>query len=205
MPITSGFKKTKKYRKLSDGNYQLQSEWTSASTVEMDNGNTVETEMTTHDTQNNTTTFTNEDCETSDANEWTDISPLTSGETHKSIFSKLGTMFRNIRYLFKELGTTDISSIGDGTVKGAVSTLNSNLAEKISTTSDSKDTFSFGTEVFNNVVIGTTTYNNLIFTHIKINVSTGRYFMIGAVMSGATLSGRFLIYNSWYNKWNFLN
>ena len=38
MAITNGFKKTKKYRKLSDGNYQLQSEWTSSQTVQMDNG-----------------------------------------------------------------------------------------------------------------------------------------------------------------------
>ena len=37
MSILSGFLKTKKYRKTNDG-YKLQSEWTSASTVEMSDG-----------------------------------------------------------------------------------------------------------------------------------------------------------------------
>lgn len=44
MSILSGFLKTKKYRKLSDG-YQLQSEWTSAETVEFKNGGTAETNL----------------------------------------------------------------------------------------------------------------------------------------------------------------
>ena len=37
MGIISGFLKTKKYRKTENG-YQLQSEWTSSQTVEMDDG-----------------------------------------------------------------------------------------------------------------------------------------------------------------------
>ena len=37
MGIISGFLKTKKYRKTENG-YQLQSEWTSAQTVEMNDG-----------------------------------------------------------------------------------------------------------------------------------------------------------------------
>lgn len=44
MSILSGFFKTKKYRKTDTG-YQLQSEWTSASTVEMADGNTLETNL----------------------------------------------------------------------------------------------------------------------------------------------------------------
>lgn len=44
MSILSGFFKTKKYRKTDTG-YQLQSEWTSASTVEMADGNTAETNL----------------------------------------------------------------------------------------------------------------------------------------------------------------
>ena len=45
MSILSGFKKIKKYEANDAGNHQLVSEWTSASTVEMTNGNTVETEI----------------------------------------------------------------------------------------------------------------------------------------------------------------
>ena len=44
MSILSGFFKTKKYRKTDTG-YQLQSERTSASTVEMADGNTAETNL----------------------------------------------------------------------------------------------------------------------------------------------------------------
>lgn len=42
MSILSGFLKTKKYRRMADENYQLQSEWTSSETVEMADGNTAE-------------------------------------------------------------------------------------------------------------------------------------------------------------------
>lgn len=44
MSILSGFFKTKKYRKTDDG-YKLQSEWTSASTVELADGTTLETAL----------------------------------------------------------------------------------------------------------------------------------------------------------------
>ena len=33
-------------------------------------------------------------------------------------------MFRNVRYLYKMLGTTDISQVGNGTVTGALNELN---------------------------------------------------------------------------------
>lgn len=39
-------------------------------------------------------------------------------------------MFKNVRYLYKMLGTTDISKIGNGTCTGAISSLNSGLANK---------------------------------------------------------------------------
>ena len=44
MSILSGFFKTKKYRKTPNG-YKLQSLWTSSETVEMGDGNTVETNL----------------------------------------------------------------------------------------------------------------------------------------------------------------
>ena len=54
---------------------------------------------------------------------------LASSDTWGSRFQKISQMFKNIRYLLKMLGTTDISSIGNGTVTGALSTLNSNQTE----------------------------------------------------------------------------
>lgn len=76
-----------------------------------------------------TATFTSADVADGSATEWTTVAKLASGETHKSIFGKISTMFKNVRYLYKMLGTTDISSIGGGTVTGAINTLNGNLSD----------------------------------------------------------------------------
>lgn len=83
----------------------------------------------TDDTKDNVVSFTNND--TTNPTSWSDISVLTSGEKHTSIFTKISTMFKNIRYLYKLIGTTDISAIGNGTITGGLSTLNSNLSSKV--------------------------------------------------------------------------
>lgn len=73
--------------------------------------------------------FTSSDVADGGATAWTGVNPLTSGETNKSIFAKLSQMFKNIRFLYKMLGTTDIRSIGNGTVTGGLSSLNDSLAK----------------------------------------------------------------------------
>ena len=80
------------------------------------------------DSKSCTSTFTSDDVEDGSATEWTSVTALASGATHSNIFTKLSKMFKNIRYLYKLLGTTDISAIGDGTATGAISSLNSDLA-----------------------------------------------------------------------------
>ena len=77
------------------------------------------------DSTDNVTTFTSNDA--SESTSWTDVDVMSSGEKHSGLFSKISTMFKNMRYLYKLLGTTDISTVGDGTVSGAISTLNSNM------------------------------------------------------------------------------
>lgn len=79
----------------------------------------------TDDTKDNVVSFTSND--TTNPTSWSDVSALTSGEKHTSIFTKISTMFKNIRYLYKLIGTTDISAIGNGTVTGGLSALNSNF------------------------------------------------------------------------------
>lgn len=68
--------------------------------------------------------FTSSDVADGEATAWTGVNPLTSGETNKSIFAKLSQMFKNIRYLYKMLGTTNISALGNGTVTNALSVIN---------------------------------------------------------------------------------
>ncbi len=57
------------------------------------------------------------------ANEWTDVPVIQSVEDHKTIFTKMSTMVKNVRYLYKLLGTTDISGCGADTVTGAIKKL----------------------------------------------------------------------------------
>lgn len=75
------------------------------------------------DSQDNTVTFTSNDSLTGNS---TAPELLTSGETHASIFSKVSTIFKNVRWLLSKIGTTDISSIGDGSITSALSSLNAN-------------------------------------------------------------------------------
>lgn len=82
------------------------------------------------DSQNNTVTFTSSDVADGSATSWTSVTALASGISHATFLQRASQMFKNVRYLYKMLGTTDISSIGDGTVKGAISTLNSNLVKE---------------------------------------------------------------------------
>ena len=57
------------------------------------------------------------------ANGWTDVPVIQSVEDHKTIFTKMSTMVKNVRYLYKLLGTTDISGCGADTVTGAIKKL----------------------------------------------------------------------------------
>lgn len=70
--------------------------------------------------------FTSGDSSTGDS---TAPAVITSGETHKSLFNKISTAVKNVRWLLSKMGTTDISTLGDGTVTGALSTLNSNITK----------------------------------------------------------------------------
>ena len=81
------------------------------------------------DTASNVASFTSSDVADGSASSWTSVVTLTSGEKHTSLFAKVSLMFKNVRYLYKMLGTTDISSIGGGTVTGAISSQNKALAQ----------------------------------------------------------------------------
>ena len=53
------------------------------------------------DLKNNVATFDSTDTSDADANTWTSVEKLHSGEMMKSILGKLAAMFKNIRYLYK--------------------------------------------------------------------------------------------------------
>ena len=88
------------------------------------------------DSKDNTVTFTSNDTSTSDA--WTDVAVLATGEKHSSIFAKISTMFKNVRYIYTHfikseniLDTLEeiVANTQSGKVAGAlaVKELNGNL------------------------------------------------------------------------------
>lgn len=88
------------------------------------------------DSKDNIVTFTSADDTTSDA--WTDVDVLATGEKHSSLFAKISTMFKNIRYIYTHfikseniLDTLEeiVANTQSGKVAGAlaVKELNSNL------------------------------------------------------------------------------
>lgn len=81
---------------------------------------------TTGDSANNTTAFTSGDAASPTG--WADIGVVASGEKHSSLFRKMSLAVKNLRYLYKMIGTTDISAIGGGTLTGAVNELNTGLS-----------------------------------------------------------------------------
>lgn len=80
---------------------------------------------TTEDTKDNVVSFTSGD--TANPTAFKDVAVLASNENHKSILNKISTMFNNVRYLYKILGTTDISTLG--TVTQAISTIKGNIGD----------------------------------------------------------------------------
>lgn len=56
---------------------------------------------TTGDSKDNKVTFVGSDTLT--PSEWTEVAVLNSGETHKSMFAKVSSMFKNIRFLWNLL------------------------------------------------------------------------------------------------------
>ena len=79
------------------------------------------------DLTDTTVTFTSEDDE--DPTAWTAMRKIVSGKL-KDILGSVSTMAKNLNYLRKMLGTEDISKMGDGTLTGAVSKLNTDLSYK---------------------------------------------------------------------------
>lgn len=77
------------------------------------------------DIAENITTYTSDD--NSNPSAWTNVELLKSKEKESSFKQKVSQMFKNLRYICKFMGTTDISKIGDGTVTGALDSLNGNL------------------------------------------------------------------------------
>lgn len=81
----------------------------------------------TGDIANTTVTFTSGDSE--DPTGWADVDVVTSGEKISSLMRKFSLFAKNMRYLWELMGTTSLDGIGDGTITGAISSLNTGLGD----------------------------------------------------------------------------
>lgn len=61
---------------------------------------------------------------------WTSVAVLTSGEALTSVYNKISAMFKNVRFIYSKLGSTNISDISDGTVTSAISMINDKTSWK---------------------------------------------------------------------------
>lgn len=103
------------------------------------------------DTANDIVTFTSSDVEDGQATAWTSVAKLESGETHASMFAKISQMFKNVRYLYKTLGNTDLSAIGGGTISDIIQKLTTyasfNATAASGITINSQSCYKVGTSV----------------------------------------------------------
>lgn len=145
MGILSGIKKYKKYKQITETDHQLVSYWTSTDTVETNDGTDLTTflndvvlvdnngnetdlpDVESRELDNDTLEFVNHDGNGEGL--WSDFNLMTlmSGSKLSNLMEKITYTVNNVKYLINLLGSTDISQLSDGTVTGAISTINSNL------------------------------------------------------------------------------
>ena len=133
-------------------------------------------------------TFTSTDIDDGSANAWTNVAKLTSGEKHSSIFNKLSTMFKNVRYLYRMLGTTDISGIGDGTVTGAIRELNTGTNAFVARLGDDYGPVAITPDVDATIFESSDSWiqkkNGIVVVHIYGRVNTNAVFTLLTLPKG---------------------
>lgn len=133
-------------------------------------------------------TFTSTDIDDGSANAWTNVAKLTSGEKHSSIFNKLSTMFKNVRYLYRMLGTTDISGIGDGTVTGAIRELNTGRNAFVARLGDDYGPVAITPDVDATIFESSDSWiqkkNGIVVVHIYGRVNTNAVFTLLTLPKG---------------------
>ena len=80
------------------------------------------------DTADSTVTFTSGDA--TNPTGWADVDVVKSDEKLSSLMRKMSLFGKNVRYLWKLMGSTSLSGIGDGTITGAIHSLNTDILSK---------------------------------------------------------------------------
>lgn len=98
-----------------------------------------------------------------------EVELLESGETNKTIIQKISNMFRNVRYLLKLIGDTDISGLSEEkTVTGALAQLNGNLKKYVKIGNFEADNIEVEPNAFKTIIFNDTQrtdgYSRVIMT-----------------------------------------
>ena len=124
---------------------------------------------------------------------WVDVAKLASSETNASIFTKLSSMFSNIRYLYKLLGDIDVGDIGSS-IGEAIRNLNNNKADKNHTHDVSTLKASDGTNLISDVQVADNGHvpssllvKNMNDTLTALNTASNSY-VTGLRVNGQTVS-----------------
>lgn len=139
---------------------------------------------------------------------WTNAEPVTLGDKFQSAMTKISTMIKNLKWIYKFIGSTNISSIGDGTITNAISTLSSNklnasdVKTSLTDTSTSHALSTASGKALNDALTGTvqtisgsmhngwTTNGDCFyhkvagFTHIHLSIRNGTQTSGTEIMSG---------------------
>jgi hypothetical protein len=134
---------------------------------------------TPRDTAAYTTSFASSDTDDASATSWAVVSPIAGGETHATLFGKLSQIAKNVRYLYKTLGNTDLSAIADGTVSGI---LNNNFKMN-----DASLLFG-GTKIHPTLTAPLTDYNGVKSWYCKVGNMVMIYLSIGGLTANTAVT-----------------
>lgn len=141
----------------------------------------------TGDASNTTVTFT----------EPTELAQPTTGEKLGGIIGKVSLAIKNIKTLITLIGNTDIKSIGDGTVTGAISDVNGKLKAKIQIAEITGKTGTGGSVGI--LIIPRSSYPNTVAI-IPLGYATNSSIQVGAIKITDT-DFLFAVQNSITNAW----
>lgn len=106
------------------------------------------------------------------------LEKMSTGEKLSSLIKKTSIIANNFRYFLKLLGNTDISSIGDGTVTGAVNTLNDSLSNE----DFIKNISTFNCTIYDSYSSAIKIGNIVVLNMLIYNTATGQSEMSGIII-----------------------
>lgn len=107
--------------------HKTKAQWEAMTPQEQANGNFIVSGLgTTGDLKNNYVSFTSGDSSDADATSWTSVQPMANTDVFSTLFNKISTMAKNVRYLYKMVTELQTGHLNDASITAS--------SEKISIT-----------------------------------------------------------------------